>query len=114
MFLNFIFSYFNSNCRFYAADWCMTRRTRNESIAKCVRDDDCDSCWPCETACFIEGQHLNFEALFANGTFEFNVDDLPHPEEKAEVKTVNVEGTTVDSMKEEGTTVSPSKEEKSP
>lgn len=78
----------------------MTRRTRNESIAKCVRDDDCDSCWPCETACFLEGQHLNFDALLLNGTVVFDNGALPSSEEVEEPS----ETTTTEEVEEPSVT----------
>lgn len=55
-----------TNCgpRLYSADWCFV--TKNVSVPKekiqfaaCERDSDCQPCWPCASACIMEGSSIN-------------------------------------------------------
>lgn len=54
------FCWANCGPRLTSADWCVTTNGKIEAnntvqVARCMKDADCNNCWPCATSCKMEG-----------------------------------------------------------
>lgn len=55
-----------SNCgpRLSSVDWCFVTKddkVKPIEMVKCENDSDCKTCWPCATACIVEGATFDLE-----------------------------------------------------